>query len=214
MLAQIPALEDYVREHTLPEPPVLARLRQVTRETMVAPQMQVGPVEGAFLHLLVHLTRARRVLEVGTFTGYSAIAMARALPEDGTLVTCDIDPKAHDIARAHLAEAGLATRVDLRLGPAIDTLDALLAEGARFDLVFLDADKENYCAYLERALAMLPPGGLLVADNTLWSGHVLRPRTDAARGIVAFNQAVAAHPDLEAVVLTVRDGMTLARKVR
>ena len=209
-----PEVHAYLMEHSSPIDPVLRELAEETRKLGPISMMQVAPEQGHLLTLLARLLGARRAVEVGTFTGYSAISMARALPEDGRLVSCDIDPKAHEIARAHLVEAGLSERVDLRLGPALDTLEELAADGARFDMVFLDADKASYCAYLELAVPMIPAGGLLVADNTLWSGRVLRPETEAARGIAAFNDTVMGHPDLEPVLLTVRDGMTLARKIR
>ncbi|HEY8378861.1 MAG TPA: class I SAM-dependent methyltransferase, partial [Nannocystis sp.] len=157
---------------------------------------------------------ARSVLEIGTFSGYSALAMASVLPDDGTLVTCDIDPVATAVARRYFAESGYGHKIDLRLGPALDTIAALAAEGRRFDLVFIDADKQNYVNYWDAVLPLVPVGGLVLADNTLWSGRVLDPREDSDRAIVAFNRHVAADPRVEHVLLSVRDGVMLARKLR
>jgi caffeoyl-CoA O-methyltransferase len=172
--------------------------------------MQVGPVEGRLLGLLVRLAGARRVLEVGTFTGYSALAMAAALPDEGRLLTCDVDAEVTAAARGFFDRSGHGHKIEIRLGPALETLPGLA--GGSFDLVFLDADKESYPAYLEHAVRLLRPGGLLVADNVLWSGRVLDPRDAATLAIARFNRLVHEDARLEAVMLTVRDGMTLARK--
>ena len=178
------------------------RLAAETRERMSAPQMMVGPLEGRFLELLVRLTRARRVLELGTFTGWSSIAMASALEPGGTIVTCDVDPEAQEIARRYAEEAGVADRIDYRLGPALETLADL---DGPFDLVFIDADKPGYVDYYEAVLPLLTERGLIVADNTLWSGTVV----EGEGPIVRFNEHVAADPRTVQVVLSVRDGMTL-----
>lgn len=209
-----PALADYITAHTSGEPPLFQRLRAETQASLPNPQMQVGPVEGAFLRIMVACSRARSVLEIGTFSGYSALAMASVLPDDGTLVTCDIDPVATAVARRYFAESGYGHKIDLRLGPALDTIAALAAEGRRFDLVFIDADKQNYVNYWDAVLPLVPVGGLVLADNTLWSGRVLDPREDSDRAIVAFNRHVAADPRVEHVLLSVRDGVMLARKLR
>ena len=209
-----PALAAYVDAHASPETPLLARLREETYADVAAPEMQVGHVEGAFLRMIVAVSRARSILEIGTFTGYSALSMASALPDDGTLVTCDIDPVATAVARRYFAEAGYTDRITLRMGPGLDTIRQLAADGRRVDLVFIDADKDNYVNYWDAVLPLLPVGGLIVADNTLWSGKVVDPRTDSDRAIVRFNARVTADPRVEHVLLSVRDGIMLARKLR
>ncbi len=209
-----PALAAYVDAHASPETPLLARLREETYANVAAPEMQVGHVEGAFLRMIVAVSRARSILEIGTFTGYSALSMASALPDDGTLVTCDIDPVATAVARRYFAESGLAPRIDLRLGPALDTIAALAAAGRRFDLVFIDADKENYARYWDAVLPLVPVGGLVLADNTLWSGRVVDPKAASDLAIVAFNARVRADARVEHALLSVRDGIMMARKLR
>jgi caffeoyl-CoA O-methyltransferase len=205
-------VEEYAAAASTPTPldGLLERLAAETRERMAAPQMMVGPVEGRFLELLVRLTGARHVLELGTFTGWSSIAMASALPPDGRVVTCDVNEEAVEIARRYAREAGVADRIDYRLGPALETIRGL---DGPFDLVFVDADKEGYLDYYEATLPLLADGGLLVADNVLWSGRVVDPEPDErTRTIRAFNDHLRDDPRVVAVVLTVRDGMTLVRK--
>ncbi|MBK6513399.1 MAG: class I SAM-dependent methyltransferase [Polyangiaceae bacterium] len=205
------ALERYTAEHTTPPCDLLAELAVVTREKMAAFNMQVGPVEGAFLRLLVGLSGASRVLEIGTFTGYSALSMAEALPPDGRLVTCDVDEAVVAIARSFFDRSPHGSKIEVRMGDAKATLAAL--RGETFDLVFLDADKAAYVDYYELAVPMLAPGGLLVADNALWSGRVLAPVSDDDRGVDAFNRRVTADPRVDNVLLSVRDGIMLARKL-
>ncbi len=166
-------------------------------------------MEGTFLRILVRLARARRVVEVGTFTGYSALMMAEGLPEDGELLTCDINPAAAEVARAFFARSPHGHKVQLRLGPALETLQTLRGP---IDLAFIDADKTNYSAYYDALVPLLRPGGLLVADNALWSGRVLAPQSPEDHALAAFNAKVAADPRVEKVLLTVRDGMMLALK--
>lgn len=204
-----PAVEDYARDHSEAAGPVLEALRKETFEHVAHAQMQVGPLEGAFLRLMVRLVGARRVVELGTFTGYSALCMAEGLPDDGVLVTCDLDPKTGAIAQRYWAQSPHGRKIRQVLGPAIETLAML--EGP-FDLAFVDADKESYLAYYEALLPLMRPGGLLVIDNTLWSGRVLDPKSDTDRVIAAFNDHVAADARVEKVLLTLRDGVTLARK--
>jgi predicted O-methyltransferase YrrM len=208
-------VERYVSEVMTPETPLQRRLRA---ETTALPRgrMQVGADEGALLALLVRLIGARRALEVGTFTGYSALTVASALPEDGRLITCDVSEEWTAIARRYWEEAGVAGRIDLRLGPAIQTLTGLLNEGAAgtFDFAFIDADKPSYDAYYESCLSLVRPGGLIAIDNTLWSGAVadpaaVDPETIAIR---ALNAKVRDDPRVEACLLTVGDGVVLARK--
>ena len=209
-----PDLEAYVAAHTSRESDLFARLRAETQADLSSPQMQVGPVEGALLRLLVGLVRPRTILELGTFSGYSALAMASALPEGGQLITCDIDPVATAVARRYFAESGWGDRISLRMGPGLDTIASLAAEGRRIDLVFIDADKPNYIHYWDAVLPLLPIGGLVIADNTLWSGKVLAPTEASDHAIVRFNARVAADPRVEHVLLSVRDGIMLARKIR
>jgi caffeoyl-CoA O-methyltransferase len=213
MLTLIPeALARYVEDHSAPEPELLTRLRAETQANLPDPQMQVGRVEGALLRLLVAISGARRVLEIGTYSGYSALAMASALPEGGRLVTCDIDPEATKVARRYFDESPWGAAIEIRLAPALDTIAALASAGEGFDLVFIDADKEGYVDYFEAVLPLLPPGGLIVADNTLWSGRVLDPQSASDHAIVRFNARLAADERVDQVLLSVRDGVMLARK--
>jgi caffeoyl-CoA O-methyltransferase len=161
--------------------------------------------------MLVRLTRARRILEIGLFTGYSALSMAEALPSDGKIVSCEIDPEFVAVARSFLDRSEHGHKVDIRLGPALDTLAALPLDSP-FDLVFLDADKENYVRYYRALLPLLRPGGLLVVDNVLWGGAVILPRNPQTRALAEFNRILRDDPSMESVMLTVRDGITLARK--
>ena len=209
------ALYDYLLSVSLREPPLLYRLRE---ETAALPHagMQISPEQGQFMALLAELVGARRVLEVGTFTGYSALVVALALPADGRIITCDVDEEMTAIARRYWAEGGVADKIDLRLGPAVDTLDALLADGGAdtFDFAFVDADKENYDAYYERALALLRQGGLMVIDNVLWSGAVADPNKKDAdtNAIRALNAKLHGDQRVSLSLLPVSDGITLARK--
>jgi caffeoyl-CoA O-methyltransferase len=202
------AIERYTEVHTSPEPPWLAAVAEATRAETSAPQMMVGHVEGRFLATLVALTRARLVLEVGTFTGYSALAMAAALPEGGRIVTCEVDERHAAIARRHVEASPYADRIEIRLGPAAETIAGL---DGPFDLVFVDADKVGYLAYYEAVLPKLAPTGVIVADNVFQRGRVLEPEDDSARAIAEFNDRVVADDRVEVVMLTVRDGMSLIR---
>src|SRR5215468_1830169 len=169
------AVGQFAHDHTAAESDLYRRLRDETYATMKAPQMQVGRIEGKFLKLLVELTGARRILEIGMFTGYSGLMMAEGLPEDGKLITCDINPEAEAIARRYFAESPDGHKIEVRMGPALETI-ATLQEP--LDLVFIDADKTNYMNYYEAVLPLLRSGGLIVADNVLWSGRVLDPQDD------------------------------------
>src|SRR5215510_1308983 len=202
-------VENFAHDHTEPESDLFRRLELETRETMQYPEMMVGRNEGQFLRMLVQLTSARRVLEIGTFTGYSALMMAEGLPPEGRLVTCEVNSKAEEIARRYFAESPHGHKIELRMGPALETI-ATLSEP--LDMVFIDADKKNYPNYYETCLPLLRPGGLIVADNVLWSGNVLAPKDDDTRAIVSFNERVQADPRVENVCLTIRDGIMLARK--
>lgn len=203
-------LEEYARAHTADAPPVLRELELYTRAHRSDAGMLCGPVEGALLRLLVAITGARRVLEIGMYTGYSALSMAFGLPDDGELVACEQDPEVAAIAELFFGRTRVGRKIRIRMGDAAATLEALRDES--FDLVFIDADKENYGLYYDRTLPLVRPGGLVVADNTLWSGRVLAPRTAADLGISAFNRRVREDPSVETVMLTVRDGVTVIRK--
>ncbi|NVJ24505.1 class I SAM-dependent methyltransferase [Myxococcus sp. AM011] len=202
-------IEEYARTHTAAPARLFEELKDITQARTSSPGMQVGPVEGAFLRMLVSLTSAKRVLEIGTFTGYSALMMADGLPDDGELITCDINPETAEIARDFFARSPNGRKIQLRLGPALETVKTLRGP---FDLVFIDADKGNYSAYWDAVVPLVRPGGLLVADNVLWSGRVLSPESAQDHAVVAFNAKVVADARVEPVLLTVRDGMMLARK--
>lgn len=203
------AIEAYIEQHTSERTSIFHDLARETREKMQMHTMQVGKVEGGFLKMLAQITRAKCVLEVGTFTGYSALCLAEGLPSDGKVITCDIDPHATEMARHYWSQSPHGTKIDLKLGPAIDTIRSL---DGPFDLVFLDADKENYIHYWEACLPKVPQGGLLVADNVLWSGRVLNPCDKLDIAVDHFNKHVYNDSRVECVMLSVRDGITLARK--
>lgn len=205
------ALEHYCAAHTTAAEPLLDELAAYTRTHCRHPQMLTGPVEGRLLRLLVQAIGARRVFEIGTFTGYSALSMAAGLTGDGELLTCEIDAEHARIAQSFFDRSDYGGRIRLQPGAALDTI-AKLPAGERFDFVFIDADKENYVGYYEAVLPRLRAGGLLAADNTLWSGKVLAPRDGTDHAIVAFNAHVARDPRVEHVLLSVRDGVMLIRK--
>jgi caffeoyl-CoA O-methyltransferase len=202
-----PKVDAYAEAHTTPSGELYERLAAETREKTTLPQMMVGEVEGRFLEFLVRLSGARRVLELGTFTGYSSLSMARGLPEGGGVISCDVDPETTAIARRYAEEAGLAERIEYRLGPALETLAQL---DGPFDLAFIDADKPNYLDYYEAILPKLADNGLIIADNALRDGRVLEE--DADEPMQKFNDHVLNDPRVECVLLTVRDGMLLVRK--
>lgn len=203
-------IEEYAERHSDPQDPLLDELEAVTlKEKGELARMQVGRLEGAFLRTMVRATGARRVLEIGMFTGCSALWMASGLPDDGELVTCDVDPVAERIAKSFFARSPHGKKIQVRMGPAAETLATL--EGP-FDAVFIDADKGGYARYWELSLPLVRPGGLLMVDNVLWSGKVLKPQTADDHALVAFNAMVARDPRVERVVATVRDGVTLAVK--
>ena len=203
------AIEAYAEAHTTPPDPLLAELAAETRATMSAPQMLTGTLEGRFLELLVHATGARRILEIGTFTGYSALSMAAALPEDGRIDTLDIEPRHAEVAQRYFDRSPHGAKIRLHLGPALETIGTLEGE---FDLVFIDADKKGYDGYYEAVLPRLSARGLIAIDNTLWSGRVLDPQDDDTRTIAALNDKLAADERVVAVQLTIRDGVTLVRR--
>ena len=209
------ALYAYLLENSLRETDILRRLREETAG-MPGSGMQISPEQGQFMALLVQLMGARRCLEIGTFTGYSALAVAQALPPGGTVVACDVNETTTAVARRYWQEAGVADRIDLRLAPALDTLDALLAEGGAgsFDFAFIDADKTSYDAYYEGALKLLRSGGLIAVDNVLWDGAVIDSTRDDpdTRAIRALNAKIAGDQRVSCSLLPLGDGLTLAFK--
>lgn len=203
-------IEDYCRAHTTPLPPEFDQLREDTYANLGQPQMQVGLLEGRFLSLLVGITGAKRVLEFGTFSGFSSLAMASALPEGGELITCDIDERPLVYAKKAWEASPHGKKIKFRLGAGLDTAKTLTGP---FDLAFIDADKENYENYWEATIPLMRPGGLIVADNVLWSGRVLDPKEKSDKEIAAFNERARKDLRVEMVMLPVRDGMLLARKL-
>lgn len=208
-------LLDYFSAHAFREDSLLARLREETG-AMPRAGMQIAPEQGALIALLTKLGGARRAIEIGTFTGYSALVTARALPDDGHLVCCDVSDSFTAVARRYWAEAGVATKIELRLAPALETLAALRTAGGdqTFDQVFIDADKTSYPAYYEQALALLRPGGLVMIDNVLWGGAVADPAdTDAdTEALRRLNATIASDPRVDHCLVPIGDGLTLARK--
>lgn len=211
-MAERDELDDYAQEHSTPPDELLERLYAETHERLPVPQMLTGPIEGRFLEMLVWASGARRVLEIGTYSGYSALAMAAALPDDGELVTCDVWEEANEVARRYAAESPHGRKIDFRLGPALETIATL--EGA-FDLVFIDADKTNYANYFHATLPLLSERGLIVFDNTLWGGRVLPGGDDGSaetKALRELNEGLAADPRGVVVLLPIRDGVTLFRR--
>ncbi|HUE93988.1 O-methyltransferase [Pseudomonas sp.] len=209
------ALYQYLLDVSLRETPLLKRLREETAQ-LVNAQWQIAPEQGQFMALLVQLSGARLIVEVGTFTGYSAICMAQAMAEEGRLICCDIPGDYNATAERYWREAGLSARIEQRLAPALETLAALEGEGlaGQVDLVFIDADKANYPAYFELALSLVRPGGLILFDNTLWSGRVLEANPESAdtRAIQALNLALRDDPRIDLSLLPLGDGLSLCRK--
>ena len=203
------AIEAYAEAHSTLPAELFERLGAETQETQDVPQMMVGALEGAFLSFAVGMKRPHRVLEIGTFTGWSSIAMASALPPGATLITCDVNEETSAVARRYAEEAGVADRIEYRLGPAAETLAAL---DGPFDLVFIDADKGGYVDYYEAVLPKLADDGVILVDNTLSDGDVLEPTGPISEAIARFNDHVHADDRVECVLLTIRDGITLIRK--
>ena len=203
-------IERYAEAHTTPHPKLLQRLAEETRAALQRPQMLTGTIEGRFLEVIVYMTGARRILELGTFSGYSAISMAAALPPDGRIDTCEVEEEHAAVARRYIEEAGYSDRITIHMGPAVDTIGRLEGE---FDFVFIDADKENYVNYYEAVLPRLSQRGLIAADNTLWSGRVVdeADQDESTLAIRAFNDHVRDDGRVVSVMLSVRDGVTLIR---
>lgn len=204
------AIERYAEDHTDPLSGLLAELVRETKENTPEPQMLTGAVEGKFLQMLVRISGARRVVEVGTFTGFSALMMAEGLPDDGEIVTLEISGEYAGIALRYFARSPVGGRIKLLQGPAIDSLRLMDSESA--DFLFIDADKPSYPLYYEEGMRILRPGGLMVADNALWSGRVLAPEDEDARAITRLNEMARNDNRAEKVLLTVRDGIYLLRK--
>jgi caffeoyl-CoA O-methyltransferase len=209
-----PELHAYLVAHSSPVDDVLASLAEETRRRFPDEvSLQIGPEQGTFMTLLTRLAGARRALEVGTFTGYSSICIARGLPADGRLICCDVSEEWTSVARAYWQRAGLADRVELRLGPALQTLRAMPGEAA-FDLAFIDADKTGYTGYWEEIVPRIRPGGVILVDNTFSHGRVVDPaqHNEAVQAIVDFNDRAVADSRVELVMLPIGDGLTLARR--
>jgi predicted O-methyltransferase YrrM len=203
------ALYEYVLENWLREPELLARLR---RETAAMPNanMQISPDQGQLMRLLARVLGVRRYLEVGVFTGYSSLSVALGMPDDGRIVACDVSEEFTSVARRYWNEAGVAGRIDLRLAPGVDTLDALLGEGAEFDMAFIDADKPNYPHYYERCLQLVRPGGLILIDNVLWDGKVADSgvQDESTNAMREFNRKLAEDERVDIALIPIADGLT------
>ena len=208
----LPEIEAYAEAHSAAESEVCRALREETYRSMELPQMVVGPLEGAFLKMMVHLVNARRILEVGMFTGYSALSMAEALPEDGRVVTCEIDPIPAALAARYFAQSPHGRKIEIKMGPARETIRAMRD---LFDLIFIDADKVNYVHYYERSLDLIAPGGVIVIDNVLWSGDVVLPSApDRSTAVIQeLNDKIAGDGRVTSVLVTLRDGIFVVKKL-
>ena len=204
-------IEAYAEAHSTAESEVCYALRSETYKQMDCPQMLVGPLEGAFLKMMTQLVQAKRVLEIGMFTGYSALCFAEALPENGTITTCEIDEESAAVARRFFARSPYGKKITIRMGPALETMQALHGP---FDLIFIDADKQNYLNYYRRAKDLLAKNGAILIDNVLWDGDVLLqpPPDERTAAIQELNRVVASDPDVSAVLVTIRDGVLVVRK--
>jgi caffeoyl-CoA O-methyltransferase len=203
-------IEAYAQAHSIPESELCRALREETQRRMESPQMIVGPLEGAFLKMMAQLVGARRVLEIGMFTGYSALCFAEALPADGTVISCEVDEESAALARQYFARSPIGKKIEIRMGPALDTMRELTGP---FDLIFIDADKVNYLNYYRRALDLLSPTGVILIDNVLWDGDVLKqpPPDEKTAAIQELNRTVASDPRVSAVLVTIRDGVLVVR---
>lgn len=206
-------LEGYIEQHTTPEDEALNELNRETHLKTYYPRMLSGNVQGKFLEMIVQMIKPSRILEIGTFTGYSAIAMAKGLPENGKIITLEVNPEMEVFIRKFIKKSGFENRIELLIGDAVGLIPKI---NEQFDLVFIDADKEQYIEYYNLAMEKLRPGGFILADNVLWSGKVLEEDSKSDKetnGIKAFNDFVANDPRVEQVILSVRDGLLLARKI-
>jgi caffeoyl-CoA O-methyltransferase len=207
----VPEIEAYAQAHSTPESAVARAIREETQRTMAHAQMLVGPLEGAFIKMMAQLVGATHVLEIGMFTGYSALCFAEAIPEDGRVITCEIDESSAAVGRKHFANSPHGRKIEIRLGPALETMRELAGP---FDVIFIDADKINYVNYYRRALDLLSPAGVILIDNVLWNGDVLKqpPPDDNTAAIQELNRTVASDPRVTAVLVTIRDGVLVIRK--
>lgn len=203
-------IEAYAERHSMPESAICRVLREETQRTMEYPQMLVGPLEGAFLKMMTTLVGAKRVLEIGMFTGYSALCFAEAMPDDGVVITCEVSDKSAAVARRYFAQTSVGDKISIQMGPALETMGIL---SGPFDLIFIDADKINYLNYYRRALDLLSPNGVILIDNVLWSGEVLKqpPPDESTAAIQELNRAVSSDPRVTAVLVTIRDGVLVVR---
>ena len=206
----LPGIDDYAAAHSWAESDLCKALREETVRTMEFSQMVVGPLEGAFLKMMVRLASARRVLEIGMFTGYSALCFAEALPADGRVITCEIDDKPATLARRYFSKSSSGQKIEIKMGPALETLRTL---SGPFDLVFIDADKVNYVNYYRRALELISASGVILIDNVLWSGDVLKqpPPDQSTAAIQELNRMVSSDSRVDAVLVTVRDGVLVVK---
>ena len=206
-------IEAYAEAHSMAESEVCCALRAETHRRMECPQMVVGPLEGAFLKMMTQLIHVKRVLEIGMFTGYSALCFAEALPDDGTVLTCEIDEESASLARRFFARSPYGNKITIRMGPALETMQGLQGP---FDLIFIDADKQNYLNYYRRAKDLLADHGVILIDNVLWDGEVLLqpPPDERAAAIQELNRVVASDPTVSAVLVTIRDGVLVVRRKR
>lgn len=203
-------IEAYAQAHSMAESELCRALREETQRRMESPQMIVGPLEGAFLKMMTQVVQATSVLEIGMFTGYSALCFAEALPVDGTVMTCEVDEESAALARQYFARSPLGKKIEIRMGPALDTMQHLKGP---FDLIFIDADKINYVNYYRRGLDLLSPQGVILIDNVLWDGEVLKqPAPDEkTAAIQELNRTVSGDPRVSAVLITIRDGVLVVR---
>lgn len=207
-------LQEYIEQHSSPENEVLATITRNTYNHVLNAHMLSGQVQGRVLSMLSHMIRPKRILELGTFTGYSALCMAEGLAEDGQLITIEHNDELEETIRKNLSLSPLGEKIELIIGDAKEVLNTLNAKHSTFNLIFIDADKREYCAYLDLVLPLVRPGGFILADNTLWDGHIIDPAYDRDKqtiGLRAFNDRVASDDRLEQVILPLRDGLTLIR---
>ncbi|MBA5865310.1 MAG: methyltransferase [Nitrospira sp. CR1.3] len=203
-------IETYAEAHSMPESAICRLLREETHRKMQSPQMLVGPLEGAFLKMMAQLVRAKHVLEIGMFTGYSALCFAEAIPADGTVTTCEVDEHSAAMARRYFARSPHGKKISVRMGPALETMNELAGS---FDLIFIDADKTNYANYYRRSLDLVSPQGVILIDNVLWDGEVLKqpPPDERTAAIQELNRLVSSDPKVSAVMVTIRDGVLVIR---
>ncbi|MDA0738887.1 MAG: class I SAM-dependent methyltransferase [Nitrospirae bacterium] len=206
-----PEIDAYAEAHSTPESDVCRRLREETFRSVDFPQMVVGPLEGAFLKMMTQVVGAKRVLEIGTFTGYSALCFAEALPDDGQVITCDIDPDTTAFAQKYWAQSPVGGKIEARVGPALESMSQI---DGLFDVIFIDADKLNYVNYYQRGLDLLAPRGVMLIDNVLWNGDVIYhpPLDDSTAAIQELNRVVAVDDRVTSVLVTIRDGVLVVRR--